>query len=115
MPNIKTPVPVIFNHPAIIDAFDGRVDVLRRVVAEEGFNPPKKTAVEQWMRLDRMRISADWLPLILYVALRTGRMTLAEVFISSRTPDPSETSPSEKPQEGSNDDSVSGQTGHIKA
>lgn len=80
MPNHKQKLPVVFNHRAILRAFGNDPEVLRSVLKKEGYPAPTSLTAGQWYRSDRGYIAAGWLPLVMYVGLKTQRLALKDLF-----------------------------------
>lgn len=80
MPNHKHALPVVFNYKAIFRAFANDPHVLRAAMSDEGYPSPTLVTVYQWMRSDREYIAREWLPLVLYVGMKTKRLGLGDIF-----------------------------------
>ena len=80
--NLDPPIhPVAFNDDAILKAVGQSPDAIRRNLRryrQAGLDEPTPMTIYQWV--SRRRISERWRPRLLYCALRSGKLTMAEAL-----------------------------------
>lgn len=83
---IEPPVyPVAFDDTAILDALGSSPEVVRRnlrVYKQAHMDEPTAMAIYQWV--SRGKISEKWRPRLLYAALKSGKLTMAQALTFAR-------------------------------
>ena len=85
-----TPVfPVVFDDAAILSAIGSSPEAIRRslrLYRQAGLDEPSHMTIYQW--ISRKRIAERWRPRLLYCALRSGKLTMAQALRFQRQEEP---------------------------
>lgn len=81
--------PVIFDDGAILQALGNKPEAIRRnlrLFRQTDLSQPTAMTIYQWV--SRGRIAEKWRPRLLYCALRSGKLTMAQALKFERQDEP---------------------------